>query len=111
MNVLLAEADVDYEKLKDLDEINPEFPQADTVLIVGANDVVNPVARTDTSSPIYGMPILDADKAASCIVLKRSMRPGFSGIDNPLYTNDRTVMVFGDAKDTLVELVAQVKQS
>ena len=111
MNVLLAEADVDYDKLKDLDEINPEFPQTDTVLIVGANDVVNPVARTDTNSPIYGMPILDADKAGSCIVLKRSMRPGFSGIDNPLYTSDRTMMVFGDAKDTLVELVAQVKQS
>ncbi len=111
MNVLLAEADVDYEMLKDLDEINPEFPQADRVLIVGANDEVNPVARTDKTSPIYGMPILDADKAGSCIVLKRSMRPGFSGIDNPLYTSDRTVMVFGDAKDTLVELVAQVKQS
>jgi NAD(P) transhydrogenase subunit beta len=111
MNVLLAEADVDYEKLKDLDEINPEFPQADTVLIVGANDVVNPLARTDSSSPIFGMPILDADKAGACIVLKRSMRPGFSGIDNPLYTSDRTMMVFGDAKDTLVELVAQVKQS
>jgi len=111
MNVLLAEADVDYELLKDLDEINPMFPQADTVLVVGANDVVNPVARTDTSSPIYGMPIMDADKAGSCIVLKRSMRPGFSGIDNPLYTSDRTMMVFGDAKDTLVELVAQVKQS
>jgi NAD(P) transhydrogenase subunit beta len=111
MNVLLAEADVDYDKLKDLDEINPEFPQTDTVLIVGANDVVNPVARTDTNSPIYGMPILDADKAGACIVLKRSMRPGFSGIDNPLYTSDRTMMVFGDAKDTLVELVAQVKQS
>ncbi len=72
--------------------------------------MVNPLARTDTTSPIYGMPILDADKAGSCIVLKRSMRPGFSGIDNPLYTNDRTMMVFGDAKDTLVELVAQVKQ-
>ena len=111
MNVLLAEADVDYEKLKDLDEVNPMFPQADTVLVIGANDVVNPVARTDTSSPIYGMPILDADKAASCLVLKRSMRPGFSGIDNPLYSNDRTMMVFGDAKDTLLELVVQVKQS
>jgi len=111
MNVLLAEADVDYEKLKDLDEANPLFPQADTVLVIGANDVVNPVARTDTSSPIYGMPILDADKAASCLVLKRSMRPGFSGIENPLYSSDRTMMVFGDAKDTLLELIAQVKQN
>jgi NAD(P) transhydrogenase subunit beta len=111
MNVLLAEADVPYDKLKDLDEINPSFPEAEVALVVGANDVVNPVARTDTSSPIYGMPILDADKAGSCIVLKRSMRPGFSGIDNPLYTLDRTMMVFGDAKDTLVELVTHVKQS
>ncbi len=111
MNVLLAEADVDYEKLKDLDEINPMFPQADVALVVGANDVVNPLARSDNSSPIHGMPILDADKAGTCIVLKRSMRPGFSGIDNPLYAMDRTMMVFGDAKDTLVELVSQVKQA
>jgi NAD(P) transhydrogenase subunit beta len=111
MNVLLAEADVSYDKLKDLDEINPIFPQAEVALVVGANDVVNPVARTDQSSPIYGMPILDADKSGCCIVLKRSMRPGFSGIGNPLYTLDRTMMVFGDAKDTLVELVSQVKQS
>ncbi len=111
MNVLLAEADVDYEKLKDLDEINPMFPQADVALVVGANDVVNPLARSDNSSPIHGMPILDADKAGTCIVLKRSMRPGFSGIDNPLYAMDRTRMVFGDAKDTLVELVSQVKQA
>ena len=86
------------------------FPQADVALVVGANDVVNPLARTDTSSPIYGMPILDVDKAQTCMVLKRSMRPGFSGISNPLYTEPATMMIFGDAKDTLVQLVSEVKQ-
>ena len=110
MNVLLAEANVPYENLKDLDQINPVFPQADVALVVGANDVVNPLARTDTSSPIYGMPILDVDKAQTCMVLKRSMRPGFSGISNPLYTEPTTMMIFGDAKDTLVQMVSEVKQ-
>ena len=111
MNVLLAEANVPYENLKDLDEANPLFPQADVALVVGANDVVNPLARSDTSSPIYGMPILDVDKAQVCVVLKRSMRPGFSGIANPLYTRPQTMMVFGDAKKTLVDLVGQLKQA
>ncbi|MFQ5719682.1 MAG: NAD(P)(+) transhydrogenase (Re/Si-specific) subunit beta [Acidobacteriota bacterium] len=109
MNVLLAEANVPYENLKDLDEVNPLFPQADVALIVGANDVVNPLARTDAGSPIYGMPILDVDKAGTCMVLKRSMRPGFSGIANPLYTQPGTMMIFGDAKETLVQLVSEVK--
>ena len=110
MNVLLAEANVPYDSLKDLDAINPAFPETDVALVVGANDVVNPVARTDTTSPIYGMPILDVDRAQTCIVLKRSMRPGFAGISNPLYLSSRTMMVFGDAKETLVEMVKQVKQ-
>ncbi|MFQ5669175.1 MAG: NAD(P)(+) transhydrogenase (Re/Si-specific) subunit beta [Acidobacteriota bacterium] len=110
MNVLLAEANVPYEALKDLNEVNPLLAQTDVALVVGANDVVNPLARTDASSPIHGMPILDVDKAGTCIVLKRSMRPGFSGIPNPLYTMERTMMVFGDAKESLVQLVAQVKQ-
>ena len=110
MNVLLAEANVPYESLKDLEDINGVFPRADVALVVGANDVVNPLARTDTSSPIYGMPILDVDKARTCMVLKRSMRPGFSGIANPLYTEPATMMIFGDAKDTLVQMVSEVKQ-
>jgi NAD(P) transhydrogenase subunit beta len=109
MNVLLAEANVPYPQLKGIDEANPEFPRTDVVLVIGANDVTNPAARSDTSSPIYGMPILDVDRAASVVVLKRSMSPGFAGIDNPLYTDARTVMLFGDAKESVVRVIASLK--
>ena len=109
MNVLLAEANVPYDQLKEMDEVNPEFPQADVALVIGANDVTNPSARTDTSSPIYGMPILDVDKAAAAVVMKRSMAPGFAGIDNELYLDPRTTMLFGDAKDSIVKLIGAVK--
>ncbi len=111
MNVLLAEANVPYEALKEMDEINPEFPQTDVALVIGANDVTNPAARYDTASPIYGMPILDVDKATSVIVMKRSMNPGFAGIDNELYLEPQTTMLFGDAKDSVVKLIAAVKQT
>ncbi len=110
MNVLLAEADVPYDQLFDLDQINAEFPQAEVVLVVGANDVVNPAARTDTSSPIYGMPILDADRAQSVIVVKRSMRSGFAGVDNELFYLDKTQMLFGDAKHILGEVVDELSK-
>ena len=100
MNVLLAEANVPYDQLYDLDAINPEFPQTDIVLIVGANDVVNPAARTQTDSPIYGMPILDADAAAS-IIVEALMRSGFAGVDNELFYLDKTQMLFGDAKTVI----------
>jgi proton-translocating NAD(P)+ transhydrogenase subunit beta len=109
MNVLLAEANVPYDQLKEMDEINPDFPQTDVALVIGANDVVNPAARSDSSSPIYGMPILDVDKAASVIVMKRSMAPGFAGIDNELFLDDKTTMLFGNAKDSLVKLIGSVK--
>jgi NAD(P) transhydrogenase subunit beta len=109
MNVLLAEANVPYEKLLDMDEINPQFEQCDVALVVGANDVVNPAARTDPSSPIYGMPILNVDKARSAIVLKRSMNTGFAGIENALFYSPRTAMLFGDAKASLSRLVAEIK--
>ncbi len=109
MNVLLAEANVPYDQLKEMDEINPEFAQTDVALVIGANDVTNPAARSDTSSPIYGMPILDVDRAASVIVMKRSMNPGFAGIDNELYLDPRTTMLFGDAKDSVVKLIGAVK--
>jgi H+-translocating NAD(P) transhydrogenase subunit beta len=111
MNVLLAEANVPYDALKEMDEINPEFPQTDVALVIGANDVTNPAARHDTSSPIYGMPILDVDKAHSVIVMKRSMNPGFAGIDNELYLEPQTTMLFGDAKDSVVKLIAAVKNT
>ncbi|HWD44032.1 MAG TPA: NAD(P)(+) transhydrogenase (Re/Si-specific) subunit beta [Actinomycetota bacterium] len=106
MNVLLAEAKVPYEMLLDADEINPDFPRTDVVLVVGANDVVNPAAHHDPSSPIYGMPILEADKARSVIVIKRSMAPGFAGVENQLFYLDKTTMVFGDARAVLSEIVA-----
>ena len=109
MNVLLAEANVPYTQLFEMDAINPEFPQTDVVLVIGANDVTNPAARSDPGSPIYGMPILDVDKAASIVVLKRSMKPGFAGIDNELYLDPKTTMLFGDAKDSVLKLVAAVK--
>jgi NAD(P) transhydrogenase subunit beta len=109
MNVLLAEANVPYEQLKEMDEINDEFKNADVALIVGANDVVNPSARNAPGSPIYGMPILNADQAKNIIFMKRSMRPGFAGIDNDLMFDPKTVMFFGDAKDSLTKLVSAVK--
>ena len=105
MNVLLAEAEVPYDALVEMDEINRDLPQTDVVLVVGANDVVNPAARHDTKSPIYGMPIIDADRAKFVIANKRSMNPGFAGIDNELYSADNTLMIFGDAKTVLGEVV------
>jgi NAD(P) transhydrogenase subunit beta len=108
MNVLLAEANVPYDKLKEMDEANQEMSSADVALVVGANDTVNPAADDTPGSPIYGMPIIHADQAANVVFLKRSMRPGFAGIDNELLYNDRTVLLFGDAKDTLQKLVAAV---
>jgi NAD(P) transhydrogenase subunit beta len=109
MNVLLAEANVPYEQLKEMDEINDEFKSTDVVLVVGANDVVNPAARNSPGSPIYGMPILNVDESKNIIFLKRSMRPGFAGIDNDLLYDPKTIMLFGDAKDSLSKLVAAVK--
>jgi NAD(P) transhydrogenase subunit beta len=109
MNVLLAEANVPYEQLKEMDEVNDEFKNADVALIVGANDVVNPSARNAPGSPIYGMPILNADQAKNIVFMKRSMRPGFAGIDNELMFDPKTLMFFGDAKDSLTKLVAAVK--
>ncbi len=109
MNVLLAEANVPYTQLKEMDEINPEFPQTDVSLVIGANDVVNPAARSDSSSPIYGMPILDVDKSKAVVVLKRSMNPGFAGIENHLFYEPETSMLFGDAKDSILKLIAAVK--
>jgi NAD(P) transhydrogenase subunit beta len=105
MNVLLAEAEVPYEALIEMDDINHDLPQTDVVLVVGANDVVNPAARHDKASPIFGMPIIDADRAKACIAIKRSMNPGFAGIDNELYSADNTLMVFGDAKGVLGDIV------
>jgi NAD(P) transhydrogenase subunit beta len=105
MNVLLAEADIPYDKLIEMDEMNPDMPQADVVLVIGANDVVNPAARHDKDSPIFGMPIIDADKARTVFAIKRSMNPGFAGIENELYYGDRTYMLFGDAKAVVGELV------
>jgi NAD(P) transhydrogenase subunit beta len=108
MNVLLAEADVPYDRLIEMDEINGDFPQTDVALVIGANDVTNPAARTDKSSPIYGMPILDVDKARTVMVIKRSMNPGFAGIDNPLYYLDNTLMLFGDAKSFVTNIVHEL---
>jgi NAD(P) transhydrogenase subunit beta len=107
MNVLLAEADIPYDRLVEMEEVNSEFPQADVALILGANDVTNPAARHDRASPIFGMPILDVDKARTVMVIKRSMSPGFAGIDNELYYMDRTLMVFGDAKAVVGNLVKE----
>jgi len=110
MNVLLAEANIAYEKLLEMDEVNPDFPTTDVALVIGANDVVNPAARKDKSSPIYGMPILDVDKAKSIFVLKRGKGKGFAGIENELFFDEKTRMLYGDAKATLTRLVAEMKQ-
>ena len=109
MNVLLAEADVPYESLVEMEVINSEFPETDVALVIGANDVVNPDARTEKASPIYGMPILDVDRSQHVFVIKRSMNPGFAGVQNPLFFNDNTMMIFGDAKGTVLKLVEAVK--
>jgi H+-translocating NAD(P) transhydrogenase subunit beta len=109
MNVLLAEANVPYPQLKEMDDANPEFSRTDVAVVVGANDVVNPDARSNHGSPIYGMPILNVDDAQAVVVLKRSMNPGFAGIENPLFYNPKTVMLFGDAKASIVQLVQDVK--
>jgi NAD(P) transhydrogenase subunit beta len=110
MNVLLAEADVPYDNLLELENANPLFPEADMAIVLGANDVVNPAARHDKTSPLYGMPILDVDKARSVMVVKRSMNPGFAGIDNELFYLDNTLMVFGDAKKVVTAMVADMKR-
>jgi NAD(P) transhydrogenase subunit beta len=105
MNVLLAEADIPYDRLVEMDDINPEMPQVSVALVIGANDVVNPAARTDEKSPIYGMPIIDADKAQTVLAIKRSMNPGFAGIENELYYANNTLMLFGDAKQVIGDVV------
>jgi NAD(P) transhydrogenase subunit beta len=109
MNVLLAEANIPYDQLYEMEQINPYFGECDVALVVGANDVTNPAARTDKSSPLYGMPILDVDRARSIIVMKRSMRPGFAGVDNDLYYDPKCMMLFGDAKDSLTKLFAAMR--
>jgi H+-translocating NAD(P) transhydrogenase subunit beta len=109
MNVLLAEANVPYTQLFEMEQINPDFDQTDVALVIGANDVTNPAAREDTTSPIYGMPILDVDHAHNVVVLKRSMNPGFAGIDNELYLDPRTSMLFGDAKASVVDVIGALK--
>jgi len=109
MNVLLAESNVDYDKLIEMDDINPQFPNTDVVLVVGANDVVNPAAHNDPSSPIYGMPILDVENSKHIIVNKRTMNAGYAGIQNELFFNTKTSMLFGDAKSALTELVSELK--
>jgi NAD(P) transhydrogenase subunit beta len=109
MNVLLAEADVPYDQLWEMEQINPYFAEVDLALVVGANDVTNPAAKTNKSSPLYGMPILEVDRAKAIIVLKRSMRPGFAGVDNELYYNEKCMMLFGDAKESLTKLFLAFK--
>ena len=111
MNVLLAEADVDYDKLKEMDDVNPSFEQTDVSLVIGANDIVNPAARTDPSSPIAGMPILNVDQSRTVVVIKRSLSPGFAGIPNPLFAADNTLMFFGDGKQAVLDLIAAVKEA
>jgi NAD(P) transhydrogenase subunit beta len=110
MNVLLAEADIPYEKMLTMDDANPQFEQTDVAIVIGANDVVNPVARTDASGPIAGMPILDVDKARTVVVVKRSLSPGFAGIPNPLFAADNTLMYFADGKKAIVDLITAIKE-
>jgi NAD(P) transhydrogenase subunit beta len=110
MNVLLAEANVPYTQLYDMDDINPQFDNTDVALVIGANDVVNPAARHDKGSPIYGMPILEVDKAKTTIVIKRSMNTGFSGVQNELFFGDKTMMLFGSAKDVVEKISAEIKE-
>lgn len=110
MNVLLAEAEVPYDKLKDMDAINPTFEQTDVAIVIGANDVTNPMAREDASSPIYGMPILNVDKARTVVVVKRSLSPGFAGLPNPLFAMDNTLMLFGDGKQAIIDVNAALKE-
>ena len=110
MNVLLAEADIPYDKLKEMDEINPSFGQTDVVIVIGANDVVNPLANTDPKSPIAGMPILNVGEARTVVVVKRSLSPGFAGIPNPLFAADNTLMLFEDGKKAIVDVVAAMKE-
>lgn len=110
MNVLLAEANVPYDQLYEMDKINPQFSEADLVLVVGANDITNPSAKTNQSSPLFGMPILEVDRARAIVVLKRSMNPGFAGVDNELYYNSKCMMLFGDAKKSLTDLISAVRQ-
>ena len=111
MNVLLAEADVDYDKLRELDDVNPTFGHTDVVLVIGANDIVNPTARTDLSGPIAGMPILEVDRAKTVVVIKRSLSPGFAGIANPLFAADNTLMLFGDGRKAVLDLIAALKET
>jgi NAD(P) transhydrogenase subunit beta len=110
MNVLLAEANVPYTQLYEMDDINPELPGTDVTVVVGANDVVNPAARDEPESPIAGMPIIEVDRAAHCLVMKRSLSPGFAGIDNELFYRQQTMMLFGDAADSIGRLIEEVRQ-
>ena len=111
MNVLLAEANVSYDQLVEAEQINPKMPTTDVCMVIGANDVVNPAAKEDPSSPLWGMPIIEVDKSRTVIVLKRSMQPGFAGIENPLFFKDNTRMLFGDAKASLQALIAEFKSA
>jgi H+-translocating NAD(P) transhydrogenase subunit beta len=111
MNVLLAEAEVSYEKLKDMDTINPTFEQTDVAIVIGANDVTNPMAREDKGSPIYGMPILNVDKARTVVVVKRSLSSGFAGLPNPLFAKDNTLMLFGDGKQAIIDISTALKDA
>ncbi|MEE4251696.1 MAG: NAD(P)(+) transhydrogenase (Re/Si-specific) subunit beta, partial [Alcanivoracaceae bacterium] len=111
MNVLLAEAEVSYDKLKDMDTINPTFEQTDVAIVIGANDVTNPMAREDKGSPIYGMPILNVDKARTVVVVKRSLSSGFAGLPNPLFAKDNTLMLFGDGKQAIIDISTALKES
>jgi NAD(P) transhydrogenase subunit beta len=110
MNVLLAESDVPYDLLKEMEIINPTFPQTDVAIVIGANDVVNPLAREDPNSPIAGMPIIEADKARTVVVIKRSLSPGFAGVPNPLFAADNTMMLFGDGKKAILDIVTALKE-